>query len=829
MKPNLMAGASVLASLVLAAAWATPGVAATDTTTPGTDDSTQLQTLTVTAEKRAENIQDVPLAVTAVSGDELRDQHIEQLQELRFTDTSVQYRVSTGSNTSAFAVRGVGTASFSSGIEQSVSTVVDGIVLGDPSSVATLADVDHVEILRGPQGMLFGKNASAGVISIATTDPKIGKWEGAAHLSYGENNEQIFQGILNVPLNDQLAGRVVVTHNALDGWATDPLFGNRGINPIDIDAVRAKLLWTPTDHVRTIFSVDYSSTDKFCCSQVVRASPDPHTGVAVGDAASGIVAGPDNYQVADGAPPTGYGHIGGASAQMDIDFAKGYLLTGILGYRRSIRANFYDADFEPFNFADVNGGTSDLKNSSAELRITSPSNQRFDFVAGLFGYSSHTQGTIGQIGYFANPTIDTDVIPAASQILASDAQSSNVHSWDYAVYGQGRYHITDTLSLIAGARYTHDKLTLNYSESGLDHTLPLRGFYPASGFPANSYIGYAGPYVTPCVTAATAPAQPNCFPAFGQETSASNTSWRVGLEDQFTPDVMAYATASRGYKGPGFSSLTITASNIVNGLDAHGNVIPGGTADQTIKPEIPTSYEIGLKTAWFDHRVIFNIDAFDTTYKDFQAQVTTPTPNGFVSVVKNAGDVKTQGVEASFAAKLTPDLTANLNASFIHARYGDFAGVSCYTVLTNPATGATAFQPGCNTAAGNTINAAGHPLAGSPDEQYTAALNYQHPNALGNKTVYAQANYYWQSAVQYQASGDPSTIQKAFGMLGGSLGFGPASDKWRLSVYATNVLNQHWVAGISAAPTAALNPGGYIQYFAPDSFRHIGVRLDARF
>lgn len=291
--------------------------------------TTEVGEIVVTAQKRAENIQSVPLSVTAVTGDSLREQHIEQLQELRFIDTSVQYRTSTGSSSSAFAIRGVGTASFSSGIEQSVSTVLDGVVLGDPSSAQNLADIDHVEILRGPQGMLFGKNASAGVISITTKDPLIGSNAGAVHLSYGENNEAIAQGILNVPISEASAARLVVTHNHLDGWVKDAPLGDKGINPIDIDAIRGKWLWKPTDDLRILLGADASYSSKFCCSQVIRYAPDPHTGIAVANALAGFAAGPDNYKVANGALPTGHARVWGASGQIDKTLPAGFSLTSI--------------------------------------------------------------------------------------------------------------------------------------------------------------------------------------------------------------------------------------------------------------------------------------------------------------------------------------------------------------------------------------------------------------------------------------------------------------------------------------------------------------------
>jgi iron complex outermembrane receptor protein len=198
--------------------------------------------------------------------------------------------------------------------------------------------------------------------------------------------------------------------------------------------------------------------------------------------------------------------------------------------------------------------------------------------------------------------------------------------------------------------------------------------------------------------------------------------------------------------------------------------------------------------------------------------------------------VVSKGVEAQLSARLTPELTATAQASYIHARYGDFPGVSCYVTLADPDTGATVRQPDCTTAAtatptlaAGTINAKGNHLAGSPDWQYALSANYERPNAFGALTLYAYANWQWQSRVQYAANGDPKQSQPAFGLLGGNIGVGDPDKGWRVSVYATNLLDKHWAAGISPAPTAALNPGGTIQYLSPDSFRHVGVRLDARF
>lgn len=770
----------------------------------------------VTASRRAERLNDVPIAVSATSGEQLDRQNIVNLQSLKTIDPSLNFRVSTGAGSSAFAIRGIGTSSFSTGIEQSVSTVVDGVVFGDPSALQSLTDVERIEILRGPQGMLFGKNASSGVVAIYTHKPRFDKVEAQARISLGENNERIIQGIQNAPITDNLAVRLTAVHNHLDGWVYSPVL-KEDLNPIDNNGFSGKLLWEPSSDVSLLLSGDYNFTDKFCCQQVLRTVPWAGSAAAIVNAKYGIEAGPKNFKNAVDARGDGFGRAGGLSLTSDVGLGD-YGWTTILAYRKSHKRNFYDADFIDYNYVNSNGGDTRNQNFSAETRITSPTGNFVDFVAGLYYYWSKNDGIIGSTGYFPNsPALAPTTLPA-NAVRQTSASRSVVTNNNYAAFGQANLHLTDRIELQLGGRYTVDRLNLQFrSGSFLDPSLPLRFGYPATGVPSTGYIGFDGPYVTPCVREAARPAYPNCFDAIRQSNDAENFSYRATLKADVTSNVMVYGTWSRGYKGPGFSGLSILPTNIIN-----------GTADQRIAPEIPYSLEVGAKGDLFDRRISFNIAAFRTRYEDFQAQVTTPQNGQFVSRIANAGEVFVRGVEFAITTRPAPDVFFDFGGTYLKAKFGNFPGVSCYTLYTPTPTNPTATtpQPGC---VGGLVNVRGNRVDNAPKFQYYARTGWEPKALFGNFTGFVNADWSYRTSVYYSANNNPLTFQEGYGLLGGQIGVGADDNSWRVSIYGSNILNKVWAANLSPSPTPAINPSGSIQFFSPDSFRHVGLKLEGRF
>ena len=740
--------------------------------------------IVVTAQRRAENIQRVPVAVTAVQGQALQQLNITTPQQLVLVDPSLKYKQSTSAGNSGFLIRGIGTSSFSAGIEQSISTVVDGVVLGDPSTISTLVDIERVEVLRGPQGMLFGKNASAGLISFTTVRPKIGKTELIGHGELGTNGHYVGNLIANAPISQNAAMRVFGFVKARDGVVT-----NRSpFQPRDVDGQLnygggLKLLWEPADDVRLYFSGDYSEVGRFCCSMVwTKATPGYAPAVSL--AQYGIVASDKNTEVAIGGRSSGKAHRGGASLEVEIDVGD-HVLTSLTAYRSSYRSSFYDGDNTTVNYVDRNGGTNKLKQFSQELRLTSPDGQFIDYVAGLFYFDQDVTGYIDQQGKleWIVPASNGNVIrlvPTAPVGAIFDANLTNrVKSRSAAAFAQANVNATDRFRLILGGRLTYDDLDLDYSRGTVPGALPIPGAVTLS---------------------------------LRQSVDHTNFSYRLGAQYDLADDIMAYATYSRGYKGPGFSGLTV--SNV--------------SQDQRVAPEIPTNIELGLRAAFLDRRLTVNATLFRMRVRDFQAQVADLSSPTYANRITNAGSLKNKGIEFSIVARPTPELTLSGGGAYVDAHYGNFEGVQCYFGQPKVAQGGPCVAPPANpNSIDGFFNAAGNRLAGAPRFSYNLVADYR--RSIGSRLEgWFQLNYSGQSDVNYSANGDPGTIQKAFGLLGLNMGIGAEDGRWRVGLFAINLLDKQWAAQKGPSPVTSLNPGGYLQYLSPDSERTIGLTFDFR-
>jgi len=726
------------------------------------DQEFEVEAVVVTARKRVEDVTKVPLAITAVGGATLERRRVDELQQLRTLDPSVSFRQSTGPQASGIMIRGVGTSSFSTGIEQSVSTVLDGVVLADPSSVQDLTDLERVEILRGPQGMLFGKNASAGVISFTTRNPVIGEFSGKVRASAGEHEDHQLQGVMNVPISSTMALRLVGSYRHLEESVVNRV-NDRPVDPVDIRSLRAKLMWQPSDELRAVLSTNYSYSKHFCCAPVwLNAAPGSI--VELSNNLYGVGTGLDVREVAYDFQPVGQAEISGGSLTVDYDLGD-HTLTSVTGYQKSNRVGYFDADQHAFDFLSLGGQPNTYRNLSQELRIASPTGGRFDYVAGLFYYESWLTQVGSLAGYLQSlPPGATQPTPKVALVSLANRSENNAES--AAIFAQGDLHLSDRLTFTLGARYTHDDMSLDF-ESG-----PL---VPGS-------IPFSPPS------------------ALQQTETADNVSWRVGPQFQLTPEVMLFASVARGYKGPGTSGVT----------------------GVVIRPEIPTTVEAGVKGRAFDGRLMFSANIYRTDFKDFQAQVFDP--NVLATVQKNAGRLRTQGLEFQLQGRVTPGLTLNFSGAYIDGEYRDFAGVACYRNQPEPPCAAP--FPGSTA---RVFNAKGLPLNGTPEWAYSVAAEYRRPDIIPGYDGSFSATWSWQDDVVYAANGDPGTRQEAFGLFGGEMGIEPQDGAWRLSIWAKNLFDERWASQIGEAPIRAQNPGGYTAYRSPDAFRRIGVQLELRY
>lgn len=727
--------------------------------------------IVVTAQKREERLRDVPLAVSAITGTALQAQQITTATDLRLVSPSLNFTPSANARGEGFAIRGVGTAIFSDTVEQSVGVVVDGVVLGrSGQATGDLLDLERVEVLRGPQGMLFGKNASAGLISITTRRPQLGATTLDLTASYATLNELKLSAVGNLPIGETVALRVAVGGQTADGTIYNRRL-NTDVNNRNEQNVRGKLLFEPNADLSIVLAGDWQQRRSRCCAWTARSAP-ATTPFGALNAAAGVVPSIGNREIASGVPFFQNVDAWGVSGQLDYDFDFA-TLTSITAFRRWKNTDNNDPDLLPINILDVNTGTSKLRQFSQEVRLTSPAGP-VEWVAGLFYYDQNNVTNSNQTG-----TLGAVALPS----LLGTTLFTDTTNVSKAAFGQVTVRPFAALKLIAGARYTDEKIDLTLRQAqapGTIATIPGR---------------FTG--------------------TINADTGDTNLSYRLTAQVDVTPTLMVYGTYARGFKGPGINTLGVTTS-----------------VTEIVQPEIPTTYELGARGAWLNNRVSFAVAAYQTDYTNFQAQVFDQgvTPGRFR--VTNAGKLETKGIEAELSVRPATGLTLSFNGSYLDATYADFRNIACYTgqpilpfgtvrtsdrqcIRVSAAPGATAVT-----------NGTGNRLTNAPQLTFSLFGRYEKP--IGDYKAFVQGSYQFRDKVSFSAAGDPNLVQEGFGLVNGSIGFTRADNNLTASLFVKNLFDKFYATNIISQPV--LNaPGVYSQFYTPDARRIVGVSLGVKF
>ncbi|AIT80779.1 TonB-dependent receptor [Novosphingobium pentaromativorans US6-1] len=764
--------ASVLAAVGLVA-MACPAHA--QNVAPEAEKATQGLDIIVTATRREARAQDIPIAVSAYSAQDIAKANYRNPGDLQYVSPSVQVSTSGGSG---FTVRGVGTNSFNAASEQTVGMVIDGIVYGFVDDIgADFSDIARVEVLRGPQGTQFGKNASAGVVNIMTERPTTDRIYGVGHFSYGSFNDTNASARLNLPLSDDLAMMVVGSYQNRDGWVYNPV-KDKDEGDTHQYGVKAKFQWTPSPDFDAFVSIDYRNN---------YTSPNflsTYRSLGIGNGAIppgfgildyGIVPGPENTQAGISSDAFRRTKTGGVSLEANLHLGD-YTLTSLTAYRELNRNIYRTLGGTPIVFAE--GPLKDENNQvSQELRLVSPTGGPVEFVGGLYYYRRHGKSAgllAGDFGGLASLFYGEGARIADSG--GEDHTRNTVTS--FASYVDGRVSLTDKLKLIGGARLTYDKSSAHLS------TVAVPDVY-----------GPFGPVLNPAGSA---------------KTDNTDFSWRIGAQYEFSPEVMVYATATRGYKGP----LALPVA---------------GSTPRIVAPETVRAYEAGIKSTLLDQRLLFNLTLFTQKFRNFQTSVldTSLVPPQFV--ISNAGGMRSRGVELSVSARPVPALTFTADGTFQDAKFTDFRA-SCYSeyepiglpVTTDPdARGACYTVPGTSD---SYIQAAGDPLPNA--SRWNVSLSAAYDQDLGDELKFdAVARYVYRSAF-YTNGVDPNTRIGGYGIVNANIGLGAQDDSWRVGVFARNLFNTYYVAAIE---TGIFDTGGLTNVISPEARRTLGVVLDGRF
>lgn len=678
------------------------------------DTSRTLQTVTITATKREQTLQDVPVAVSVVDESVIEKSEIVDLGDLQSIVPSLRVSQQQSSANTNFIIRGFGNGSNNAGIEPSVGVFIDGVYRSrSASQISDLPNIQRVEVLRGPQSTLFGKNASAGVISIITKKPQY-EWGGNVEGTISNYDGYRLGGYVTGPISENLAFSLGGGYNTRDGYAED-IGSGVASNERDRWNIRGEMLFEPTDNMSFRLIADYDEIDEVCCiaANVVNGP----TGAAVGALGGQIVAeDPFSYKVAYNFPSTNQISNGGVSLQSDFDMGA-FTVTSITAYRKSELSTDQDSDFTSADLLSRNSNDTEIKTFTQEVRLTSNGTGPVDWMVGAFYfdesvdienqllYGSQIRGYIDILSSGLLTGLEPAVFGVASgTFFQPDQGMTEAYGQDNtaaSIFGTVDYHITDRLTATFGLNYTQDNKdafanvvsTDTFAAVDLDPLSPyiqqatLGGLLIQAGVdPTNpAAVGafatnFPDAFATIQTTAAGATdslQQLQFFPQFvnfpnaveGGSTNDEDTSVTLRLAYDLTDNINVYGSYATGFKATSWNlsrdSRPTAASYAL--LAQGGLLTPNLTAGTRYAgPEESKVYELGIKGAYSDFA--FNVAIFDQTIEGFQSNAFTGT--GFA--LTNAGEQSTQGVEADIQWNVTDQLLVSAAGTYLDAVYDSF-------------------------------------------------------------------------------------------------------------------------------------------------------------
>jgi iron complex outermembrane receptor protein len=606
--------------------------------------------IVVTARKMSESAQSVPLSIVALGGDSLKNANIANVQDLQSQVPNLVLQTHPNDPQGlSLAMRGQKQVDLTLTLDTSVGVYIDGFY--NPRSLglrAGLLDVARVEVLRGPQGTLYGRNTTGGAIALYTNDP-VNKVEGLVQGSFGNYKSWELLGVLNVPLNEKLAVRIVGQHNEHGAYGHDglgaPLLKERST------FVRGKIKAEPVEGFTATLSGSYQdSSNSGAIVHLIDVRPPTNGGAAVSDfststlavaAGLGLARTPANLAIAQkklesyiGAPPSNYYDsystlpqysdttIYNAGLDMTAELSDVISVRSLSGYQSIKRASQTDTDATPFPLI---GGprSTNVKYYSQELQLLGNVNS-FNWVVG--GYYGNERGHDRTV---------SDTVPAVSA-TSPTIYDATVRNKSVAVFGQATWEFAESWRLTGGARYSWDRRVLISRNSNRTNACVV----PAPGFNA--------------ITAA--PESRLCPRKFVDKFS--DPSWLISLDHELSQNVLVYAKVARGYRSGG------------RNFKGSGNI--GTFID--FDPETTTEYEVGVKSYLFDRKVRFNLAAYYDDYKDVQkvATILLPGTLAFSSQTVNAAKARVKGFEADILWRVTDSFTLNAGVGQVDGKYKAF-------------------------------------------------------------------------------------------------------------------------------------------------------------
>ena len=583
--------------------------------TAAVDAATTAGDVIVTANKRAENIQKVPLAVSVVTPAQLASAGVRNFTDLGKIAPSLVVRPAEQPQNSNISLRGVGTFAFGIGVESSVAVLVDEVPLAFQARAFTdLPDVERIEVLRGPQSTLYGKSASAGLINLITRDPT-SKLRVRANAVVTTDEERGGNFSVSGPISPDLGYVVSAAYNYWDGNVRN-LFNGREVNGRESVNVRGKLRYRPTDTTSLTLSLNYVNGNTDVGRPFIRIGPNARLrGVAALTPAvvfPGVTIGENNRDISNNLDARTRYEGGGGYLRAEIGLPGDMSLISITSYDRFHLKDYLDQDdtSAPVTLGNNNQfGTFNSKQETQEVRLQSPSDGAFRYTLGVYGARVQFNRPFTRGPYFSLAN------------WYATAQSNQ-----YAGFAQADYTVVPGLTLTAGGRVQHERVSYTYRDN-------LTG---------GRFAGHA--------------------------TDTAGT-YRGSVRYDFTPDINAFATYATGYKGQTYDLST--GFNLNRALAG------------PIRPERSRDRELGVRSQFLDRRLTVNLTLFSTTYRNLQAQTIENLADGsFNYRLTNVGRLTTKGVELESSARVADDLNLSGAVTYLDAKYASFPVAQCYPLQT---------------------------------------------------------------------------------------------------------------------------------------------------
>lgn len=686
------------------------------------DSSSRIETVVVTAQRREESAQDVPISLQHFSSDDLEKAVVRGTEDLTAVVSGLIIQP-TAARPMLF-LRGVGTNS--SNTTAAVLTFIDGVY--QPFGQSTdLVNVERVDVLKGPQGTLFGRNATGGVIQI-TTKPPSETFGGRAEVGYGNYNTVDSSGYLTGGLADGVAMDVSVRHRDQDDGFGTNVFNGEDVFLSRRLSARSRLRVDFSDVTNLTVAGDYSDLRGTVGTNVNPA--DGYEFLFVGGAIRrwGDFY-PGSFDVNANLQPFWDASEWGTSVSFETQFA-GLTFRNITAYRESDEQIRIDFDGGFANAVNLGIDRDPRTAFTEELQLLSASGGRLEWVTGVFYYNADADMHPFQI--CAGTNINT---AGCTQAFADD------HAESIAAYAQGSFSLLENTKLTLGARYTEEERTIEgFVQQGSGVEIP----------------GRRGT----------------------QSLKIEEPTWRIALDHRFTPDVLAYVSASKGFNSGFFNQSSLAG-------------FANATQNPPVQPEFLTAYEVGTKTDLLDGSLRVNLSAFFYDYDGLQQQI---YDQGAVRTI-NAGAAEMRGAEFEIISRPARALTLSLSGTYLDTEYTSYPLAPSYVL-----------QPNGSTIAVGNVDAAGNWITNAPDWSVTAAASHELPTSIGEFTTSANLNYRGKSFVD---PGNSFELPTRY-LLNASERWTSSDHRYFVTLWVENLLDERYDYAINI-----LTPAGLVGQSAP--------------